>query len=352
MCIAIYKPEGYTLLPETLETCWDNNPDGAGFMYAEKNKLIIVKGLMSFVEFLTAYTPHENKQLVLHFRIATHGKTNQENTHPFSISKNLGLIHNGIINKVTCDINKDMSDTWHFIEKYIKPFQEYCFHPQFKELIEDFIGHNKFILLNNFGEYTIYNESSGSWNTNCWFSNQSYIKRPTQFKKYNKVWDQTDNIWETPTPIPTLPKERKPFSFDSPKLGDRGILKYETMVENAKYLGEIIKEGTEITLLAYGAGNQIFITDSLTKQEAKIPIWHVEQWLPPYTKLLPSTITDTHYSANQEIVFTKNYNHFRIGDIKPILNTLLNTLSVYDSNTKKSYLVPKTVVEPLSILLH
>ena len=55
MCIAILKPEDKVLSKDTLEECWNSNPDGAGFMYAENGKLHIHKGLMSFSSFYRAY---------------------------------------------------------------------------------------------------------------------------------------------------------------------------------------------------------------------------------------------------------------------------------------------------------
>ena len=41
MCIAIYKPEGKIIPYNTLKECYDANPDGAGFMYAEDKVLHI-----------------------------------------------------------------------------------------------------------------------------------------------------------------------------------------------------------------------------------------------------------------------------------------------------------------------
>ena len=58
MCIAIYKPESYLLNDFALKNSWDANPDGAGFMYPENGKLVIVKGLMNYDEFRAAYDPH------------------------------------------------------------------------------------------------------------------------------------------------------------------------------------------------------------------------------------------------------------------------------------------------------
>ena len=56
MCIAIYKPSDKILSQETLNECYDSNPDGAGFMYAQDKKLHIEKGFFSY----DSFTMHSN----------------------------------------------------------------------------------------------------------------------------------------------------------------------------------------------------------------------------------------------------------------------------------------------------
>ena len=48
MCIAIYKPKGNTISKDTLKNCFDNNPDGSGFMYAQNDKLVVKKGYILY----------------------------------------------------------------------------------------------------------------------------------------------------------------------------------------------------------------------------------------------------------------------------------------------------------------
>jgi len=99
MCIIAIKPEGISIPIERLKSCWDNNSDGAGFMYSENGKLNIVKGLMTFDSFIKSYNDISplNKRIVIHFRYGTHGKICPDLTHPFIINKSLALVHNGIL---------------------------------------------------------------------------------------------------------------------------------------------------------------------------------------------------------------------------------------------------------------
>ncbi len=155
---------------------WNTNSDGAGFMYAENGKLIVEKGFMTYQSFLDAYTPHAGKQMVMHFRIKTHGETNEVNTHPFKVTDSLAFAHNGVIQGFG---SKDHSDTWHFNEEVIKPLQKNVksfLHIQpIQELIANRIGYSKLVFMNNKGEITIINKEKGDESSDgVWFSNTGW----------------------------------------------------------------------------------------------------------------------------------------------------------------------------------
>lgn len=117
MCVICAKPIG--VKPPTkakLEAMFNKNPDGAGYMYADGNKVHIVKGFMSFSKFYKnieklykTINPTETS-IVYHFRITTSGGSIPQNCHPFPVSDSLkdlqktnfntdlGVAHNGVIN--------------------------------------------------------------------------------------------------------------------------------------------------------------------------------------------------------------------------------------------------------------
>lgn len=152
-------------------------------MYAEDNQLHIEKGFMDFDSFYAAYKPHENKPIAVHFRIQTHGDTNQENTHPFRVGQHLGMVHNGVINAVDRP-DKTKSDTYWFNQKILVPSYKrdsrFIFKEPFKELIKEYIGWSKLVFLNNKGHHTIINEDKGVWDEGVWYSNTSYKPRQIQ----------------------------------------------------------------------------------------------------------------------------------------------------------------------------
>ena len=101
---------------ETLYQCFSKNPHDCGFMYAVKNHVYIKKGFMDFDLFYNRITKLDKQidltknAIIMHFRISTSGKIDEENCHPYPITSNLrdtrstflkcddiAFCHNGII---------------------------------------------------------------------------------------------------------------------------------------------------------------------------------------------------------------------------------------------------------------
>jgi len=183
MCIAIMKSANKKINKATLKRCYDANPDGAGFMFAENKKLNVQKGYFTFKEFYKEYKPHENKQVLLHFRIKTHGPIDKTNCHPFLVNSGLGFIHNGIISGYG---DSKESDTIAFNKAILKKIvakhgNNSLFDDPMVELIENVIGYSKLVFLDRHGNYKIMNEEKGSWNDGVWYSNNSW-KKPEPIK--------------------------------------------------------------------------------------------------------------------------------------------------------------------------
>ena len=186
MCIAIMKSANKKINKATLRRCYDANPDGAGFMYAEDKQLHVKKGYFTFKEFYKEYKPHGDKQVLIHFRIKTHGPIDKNNCHPFLVNSGLGFIHNGIINGYGSNTK---SDTIEFNESILQKIvskhgNNSLFDDPMVELIENVIGYSKLVFLDRHGNYTIMNEKKGNWNDGVWYSNMSW-KKPEKVKSAN-----------------------------------------------------------------------------------------------------------------------------------------------------------------------
>lgn len=131
MCIIVYKPSNVAFPSwATLQTCFENNPDGAGFMYAIGGMVYGFKGFMKWQDFKQALKAHKRDGVpfVIHFRITTHGGTSKEMCHPFPLSDyaedmkltawraRVGIAHNGVI--PMCNGGGGYSDTAEFISTY------------------------------------------------------------------------------------------------------------------------------------------------------------------------------------------------------------------------------------------
>ena len=225
MCIAIMKSENKKINKATLKRCYDANPDGAGFMYAENKELTVQKGYFTFKEFYKEYKPHENKQVLLHFRIKTHGKIDKKNCHPFLVNNGLGFIHNGIITGYGDDKE---SDTIAFNKAILKKIvakhgNNSLFDDPMVELIENVIGYSKLVFLDRHGNYKIMNEDKGSWSDGVWYSNSS---------------------WKKPEPIKYIPDYTRGFS------------NYSKKYPPAKAAGDWVQVGDDYT---YGVGDKTVI---------------------------------------------------------------------------------------------
>ncbi len=178
MCIAILNKKEATLKKGVLKNCWDNNGDGAGLLYINNDKqMVTFKEMTSFDVFYNEYCMvkkrYGKRNIVLHFRISTHGKINETNCHPFLVSENLGFVHNGMIYDMPT--GTDYSDTFMFNEVVLKNFSEgFEYNETMLDMLESFINGSKLIFLNNENHYAIVNERAGHWSNGCWFSNSSY----------------------------------------------------------------------------------------------------------------------------------------------------------------------------------
>lgn len=177
MCIAILNEAKKTIDFATLQTCWNNNRDGAGMLWTENGVLFSHKEMGNFNKFYDKYLSirekNEDTKIVLHFRISTHGKVNKTNCHPFKVNNELGFVHNGIISGIP--YSNDYSDTYMFNKHILQNMpSDFLNHKGILTLIEEFISYSKLVFLNANNEYTIIGEDKGVWDDGNWFSNSTY----------------------------------------------------------------------------------------------------------------------------------------------------------------------------------
>ena len=211
MCIAILKTKDGNITDEQLLNCFDNNPDGAGLAYTKDNQIIVVKGIFDAKQFVEEYhkaVAEADGAMLVHCRIGTSGFKDYTNCHPHVVSDECEMIHNGIL---SIDVPKDskVSDTVLYVEQYLKPLpKDFMLNDGIMSLITDHIGAgNKFVFLNNRGDFSIANEKAGHWKNGVWFSNYSYEAysfytkgykgKSKVYSPYASYWDEDDYEWES-----------------------------------------------------------------------------------------------------------------------------------------------------------
>ena len=191
MCIIIHKPEGRFISTETLYNCYMGNRDGIGLLFAEQGELKIYKTL-SYESFLKRYEKLEERELLIHFRYATHGTINVRNCHGFRLNKHLAFVHNGIIS-IDIPKGRDITDSEQFGNEYLKPLPKgFETNPAIKKLIENRIKGSKIALMDSSGKVTIYNKQDGITEGGVWYSNLGFRSYKQPMWEYVSQWSKED----------------------------------------------------------------------------------------------------------------------------------------------------------------
>lgn len=245
MCLAVYKPAGVPPDWEAYREGFRCNSHGAGFAVVDSGSVKICKGFFSFDDFRSAFEPYADSQAAIHFRLATHGERDSANCHPFRVTDDLAMIHNGVLS-IACNVNKAMSDTWHYVELVLRPMAhrdaDFYRRPDVKFMGESAIKGNKFVFLRGDGGHAIWNESSGHWSEDAWWSNDSY-------KTYSAYWSRPAiGFWRQETNVQPPESEYQDFLVGEAREA------YDTLLEHgftADDLDAVLRDEGEECLIQY-----------------------------------------------------------------------------------------------------
>lgn len=228
MCVIIVKTkEGKLPSKQDLKNCFQRNSDGAGFMYCNSKKEVVIdKGYMDFDSFYQRfeklckkYNDFKNKNLVMHMRISTAGGVKRENTHPYPICNSIkvmkmlnntcdiGIAHNGIISIAQPSKEQEtngINDTMVFIRAYLNPIYEdwnECFDNESFLTGIKLLSNSKFAILDKNDKLRIVGDFQE--HETVLYSNTSYIgyysyKAPYKDDYYDKYDDYNYNYTYNP----------------------------------------------------------------------------------------------------------------------------------------------------------
>lgn len=224
MCIIAIKPKNVKMFSDkTIETMFENNPDGAGYMYYDNKlrKVIVKKGFMTLKEFKKELKKQDftKTNLILHFRIGTSGKNDKLNCHPYPIYEknalsaktNLAMAHNGILHDYTPAKNSEINDTQVFIRSVLRNLNKgFLNNDDMKFLIEELIGANKLAFLDSNNKVTLigngFIEDKGYIYSNDSYKNMRRVYTTNKFSLNDQFPYDDYGIWEDWEPIKPLKK--------------------------------------------------------------------------------------------------------------------------------------------------
>ena len=177
MCLIVVKPKDIDLPKEAyLLHAAKRNSDGQGLAYVKKGeKTVRLKKDFATAEQLIAYM-NENitkeDDLVIHFRLATHGLKDEGNCHPFPITKNKLLLrktelecksimaHNGVLSQYNREDDTELSDSQRFVLEILSDsvVKENLQSAAIQRLVTDFLGGDRLVVLNSKGELILFGD--------------------------------------------------------------------------------------------------------------------------------------------------------------------------------------------------
>ncbi len=131
MCIIIVANKNKKIPNEHIKLASELNCDGFGIAASINNKLFVYKSISmnsnDIIKLYNSIRQVATGDIVLHFRLATHGDISDKLCHPFYVNKDLVMFHNGVIRDSVSGYNrhnKNESDTTAFVNNVLKNFKK------------------------------------------------------------------------------------------------------------------------------------------------------------------------------------------------------------------------------------
>lgn len=205
MCILMYYGPGAMPIERHLENGCINNPDGFGWAVVvyEENRIITghsMNDIKAMADFMECRAQYPNDTALFHARIATAGRVDESNCHPFKVNgrENMVLAHNGVL-PMSCQPARgdDRSDTHILADGYFMSrwggFDDPTHGEKATKSFESWLGTgSKVVILTTDRRYShqsyIFNQHLGFWlgaedghdpetQGDIWYSNTSHCRR-------------------------------------------------------------------------------------------------------------------------------------------------------------------------------
>lgn len=209
MCLIIVQPAGHTLPRARLVEIFSRNDDGFGIMRAVNGVLHTWRTVGDVNEMLALYYAHAaGRACVLHWRMATHGNVDVHNAHPFTLTRDVAFVHNGVLEIGTP--TRGMSDTWHMAQHVLAPMArdnaDALFTSDVQHVLEGMIGtSNKLVFAHADGRVAVVNRAAGVEYQGCWYSNTYAWNPPAHLRAARTARSYSNYLhdveWESPATV-------------------------------------------------------------------------------------------------------------------------------------------------------
>lgn len=175
MCLIIVHPAGHTLSRAEFADIYERNADGFGIMTAHAGTLHTYRTVGTLEDARALYDRHAaGRASVLHWRYATHGTVTLDNAHPFTLTRDVAFVHNGMLSVGTPDA--ESSDTAHMARLVLAPIARdnpaSLFTDEMRAVLSPLVGKgNKLVVMDRTGAVSIFNRAQGVDHRGRWYSN-------------------------------------------------------------------------------------------------------------------------------------------------------------------------------------
>lgn len=205
MCLIIAKPAGKSIPVEYIREAWRCHHDGFGIVAAVQGNLISKRGADDIDEIISLIGHSKPFPALIHFRLATSGRKDKSNCHPFWINNQLVLAHNGIFHiKIEKTGDSDTKAYVRWLRAFLPRFGNDPLHPEILRLSRSTIGYSIVKYLMADGTFLSINGDKGHTDeSGIWYSNYSYkVWTPTTTKIRNYPRHHQSITVRPPNPHP------------------------------------------------------------------------------------------------------------------------------------------------------
>lgn len=193
MCIILFQQAEAKRLPKVgLEIFSENNSDGMGLMYSEDGKLRVWRSMDDIEALWEEYCRVHDRGIAIgiHFRIATKGKTDLANCHPFLTGNGWALMHNGTMYGLGA-IPDGESDSSLFATSVIGALSEdWNERSTLFNLLSSYAKPSRLLLMHETGQWVVMNPKEQGAGTSkeydTWFSQSGWLRALEGKRKVEK----------------------------------------------------------------------------------------------------------------------------------------------------------------------